>query len=146
MSELTELMNSVSCSQQPLPRAAGPEHDLHISPLFSPCTLTTVVLAGGWGDVTNAGGELAFSLMWGVPGAIAGAAAVTWAVTTSTGTMQAHLPVFSLHTRCSGLTAFQDKSPLSKILTHTPEDIFYFTTVRCWHSDMNVPTASDICR
>lgn len=73
-------------------------------------TLTAVVLAGRWGDVTNAGGELAFPLMWGVPGTITGTAAVARVLTASTGTMQAHLTLFGLHTRCSGLAAaFQDR-------------------------------------
>lgn len=77
---------------------------------FKFAQLTAVVLAGRWGDVTNAGGELAFPLMWWVPGTITGTAAVARVLTASAGTMQAHLPLFGLPTRCSGLAAaFRDR-------------------------------------
>lgn len=69
------------------------------------------MLAGGRGDVANARGELAFSLVRRVPGAIAGAAAVTRAVKTSAGTMQAHLPVFGLQSRRSALAAAAAAEP-----------------------------------
>lgn len=94
-------------------------------------TLTAVVLAGGWGDIANAGGKLAFPLMWGVSRTIAGTAAVTWVLTASAGTMQAHLPLFDLHTRCSGLAAaFQDRRRLNIPLCFSgPVDSFILYTM-----------------
>lgn len=110
------------------------------------------MLAGGWGDVADAGGQLAFSLMWGVPGAVAGAAAVTWAVTASTGTMQAHLPLFCLDSRRSGLTAaFQDKSILNIPLSSSrPQDIFmslllsYYDTQAHWFLVERLKSFTDV--